>query len=158
MIFREHLNPCSYLNKTLGSTLTSAPPRVEQSSERSRGFSFPCRKASKLVNLSPLLSRSLETRARILSPGVGVTTVVALSGRINLHNNSDLRVWRRNFKWPYMSDRFPKDSPLNLCLIKDKWDIHYIRWTLFIIQFINQYIIKLIAHYINLKGTIVYKI
>ena len=33
---------------------------------------------------SPRFSRSFEMRWRIDSPGVGVTTVVALSGRINL--------------------------------------------------------------------------
>merc|ERR1719350_339077 len=74
----------SSLNNTLGSTLTSLQPRLEQSSDRSRGLSLPVMKASKEVNLRPLLSRSRVTRDLIVSP-LGVdTTVVARSGRMNL--------------------------------------------------------------------------
>ena len=38
------------------------------------------------MNFSPRLSSNLAMVARIDSPGVGGTTVVALSGRINLNN------------------------------------------------------------------------
>jgi hypothetical protein len=38
------------------------------------------------TNLRPLFSSSLDTSHLMLSPGVGVTTVVALSGRINLQH------------------------------------------------------------------------
>ena len=79
----------SSLNKTRDSTLTSVQWRIPQSSDRSSGLaSLLVTNTSKEVSLRFLLSSSLEISARMDSPVVVLTTVVARSGkmtRVSVH-------------------------------------------------------------------------